>query len=611
MGASNPPTGDGEQGDVADGPRSEKDWHSEYTRLNHRYNALAENFKKAKDALQKRRQERDQWIQHAKLLERRIREAEVEYQIHILDQNIQQPGASSLPNGDDGGPRVSASTPEPNALTEARSINATRIGGRGGSDVTTATSRTASESSQNADEPDLPALPIQDKAPVKIKEEPSSDRAIFVEERSLRKRKLGEHAPEGSGYRRVKAEPSDNISSPIPAPLDFNFGGSDSIDLDDQSPAIATPKRHQDREQPVTDEDQRTEARLAGPTSVPNATAAHPGIHSSALTPIDFKGRLSLKPTPTERLDQSLRKGLGRGIAVLAEDGAVYAQPAQDSPSLTKMKTKNPGAKGRLDALLNTHYSEDDGKVGRPSPRGRSAPTVMNSGLAMPKPRDLPFDKNARATAERFDAPEPITPRPPLADATNTAHNRVQSAQTKKPRGLLRKKPVSELKLDDFKINPRLNDGHDFAFSEVVRNKDDRACLPGCVDMHCCGKEFRALALSQRPNPPLTAEQRQEEQKLLEEYLGDYCYRLAMMTKEERAEVWVEAKMRELANKYGRHRHRFSRMRSPPGFWNADFPNTQELQTNRAEAGKRERQQIQERYREAMRSDGRWLFRDE
>lgn len=481
------------------------------------------------------------------------------------------------------------------------------------SDVTAATSRTASDSSRNTDEPDLPALPIQDKVPVKVKEEPSSDQAVFVEERSLRKRKLGDHAPEGPEYRRVKAEPSDNNSSPLLALLDFNFGGSDSIDLDDQSPAIATPKRHQEREQPVNGEDQRTEARPAGPTSNPNATAARSGIYSSALTPIDFKGRLSHTHTPTEHPEQSLRKGLSRGIAVLAEDGAVYAQPAQDSPSLTKTKTKtkNPGAKGRLDTLLNTHYLEDNGTIDRPSPRGRSAPTVMSSGLAMPKPRDLPFDKNGRAAAERFDAPEPTTPRAPLADATNTAHNRVQSAQTKKPRGLLRKKPVSDLKLDDFKINPRLNDGHDFAFSEVVRSKDNRACLPGCVDMHCCGKEFRALALSQRPNPPLTVEQRQEEQRLLEEYLGDYCYRLAMMTKEERAEVWVEAKMRELANKYGRHRHRFSRMRSPPGFWNADFPNTQELQTNRVEAGKRERQQIQERYREAMRSDGRWLFRDE
>ncbi|ODA80697.1 hypothetical protein RJ55_03656 [Drechmeria coniospora] len=161
------------------------------------------------------------------------------------------------------------------------------------------------------------------------------------------------------------------------------------------------------------------------------------------------------------------------------------------------------------------------------------------------------------------------------------------------------------------RINPMVNDGYDFAYSEVVRNKDDRACLPGCKDMHCCGRQFRALAMSQRPNPPLTSAQRIEERKLLEEYLGDSAFRLAMMNKDEREELWVEAKAQELANKYGKHKHRFSRMQSPPGFWDADFPSTQELEAERAEASKRERQAISERRREAMRPGGRWLFKDE
>jgi hypothetical protein len=129
--------------------------------------------------------------------------------------------------------------------------------------------------------------------------------------------------------------------------------------------------------------------------------------------------------------------------------------------------------------------------------------------------------------------------------------------------------------------------------------------------MHCCGKYFRPLAASQKPNPPLTAAQRQEEQKLVEGHLGDYSYRLATMTKAERAEIWLEAKTQELANKYGKHRHRFSRMRSPPGFWNADFPDTQDLEAERAEAAKRERATVEERYQEARRPGGRWVFRDD
>lgn len=102
-----------------------------------------------------------------------------------------------------------------------------------------------------------------------------------------------------------------------------------------------------------------------------------------------------------------------------------------------------------------------------------------------------------------------------------------------------------------------------------------------------------------------------EEHQLLEVYLGYDAYRLASMSREKRAELWIEAKTQELENKYGKHRHRFSRMQSPPGFWNADFPSTQELHEDRAEAAKREREAVAERHCEAMRPNGRWLFRDE
>lgn len=588
-----------------------KHWQSEYTRLNHKYNALAENFKKAKEALQKRRHERDQWIQHAKFLERKIQEAGTEHGIHILGQSVQEPGVLPQQNGEGEQRPTRSLSSDHEDLPGGTHARAAPVDG-GGSEARLASYPADSEPSIKSEEPVLPVLPAQDSAPVKVKEEPSSDGAVFVEERALKKRRLSSHAEDLSNHRRVKVEHSDHGSSPPVALQGFNFEGSDSIDLGDQSPAISTPRRQQQRGPLSEHEGQPTGTGTTRPTATPDvATNLSNGyVHASAVTPTSVGVQRPQKQPPVPSSGKSHRRELDRGIAVLAEDGAAYGQPAQNSPSV--VKAKNPATKSRLDTLLNTRYTEDQGKLDRPSPRGRQAPTNTHNALAMPKPRDLPFERNAKPSSERPDVPAPATPRPPLADTTNTVLNRAQStANKKKTRSTLRNKPVSELKLDDFKVNPSLNDGHDFAFSEVVRNKDDRACLPGCVDMHCCGKEFRALALSQRPNPPLTPTQRQEEQKLLEDYLGDYCYRLAMMSKEERAELWVEAKMRELANKYGRHRHRFSRMRSPPGFWNADFPSTQELEDNRAEAGKRERQTVQERHREAMRPGGRWLFRDE
>jgi hypothetical protein len=69
--------------------------------------------------------------------------------------------------------------------------------------------------------------------------------------------------------------------------------------------------------------------------------------------------------------------------------------------------------------------------------------------------------------------------------------------------------------------------------------------------------------------------------------------------------------VRDLANRYGRHRHRFARRPSPPGYWNPDFPSTQEMEKNREEGEKMEKRLVEERHREAVRGGGRWLFRDE
>ena len=457
----------------------------------------------------------------------------------------------------------------------------------------------------------LPTTEVQPS--VKIKEEPSSDDAVFVQERVLRKRKFDDKGDLLPAQRVVKTETSDHSSSPVVASYRCDIEPQESIDLGNHSPIILTPRKHRGLELSTGCEEQSDGAATALQTISETAlvvadTCLTPTL-SSALIPVHIDRRVPVETAPEEPRDKPLRKGLSRGIAVLAEDGITYRKTTQGSPLV--LKAVRTVAKGRLDVLLNSPVSEEPSNVNRSTPRGRQTPVTPRSDIGLPKPRELPFDQNSRALVSRTETPTGQSSRPPLTDTTNTVQNGAQSVQNKKPRRLLRNKPLSDLRLDDFKINPSVNDGHDFAFSEVVRNKDDRACLPGCVDMHCCGKHFRALALSQRPNPPLTPAQRQEEQQLLEDYLGDYAYRLASMSKGERAEIWIEAKTRELANKYGKHRHRFSRMRSPPGFWNADFPSTQELDADRAEAEKRERQLVQDRYREAMRSGGRWLFRDE
>jgi hypothetical protein len=176
----------------------------------------------------------------------------------------------------------------------------------------------------------------------------------------------------------------------------------------------------------------------------------------------------------------------------------------------------------------------------------------------------------------------------------------------------LRIRPVGRLKLGDFKVNPNYNQGYDYAFNEVVRGREARQCLQGCTKPECCGRKFRVLAeMNREATGPPTLSQEEADEMLLDEYLGDNAYKMSNMSKEEREELIIQAKTRDMANKFGRHRHAYERRTSPPGFWRADFPTTQEEREDREKAHEIARSAVEERYKEAMRPNGRFIFRDE
>jgi hypothetical protein len=169
---------------------------------------------------------------------------------------------------------------------------------------------------------------------------------------------------------------------------------------------------------------------------------------------------------------------------------------------------------------------------------------------------------------------------------------------------------LTDLRAEDFKVNPKSNNGYKHAFDEVVRSKGERAELTGCIDPQCCGKKFRAMAESELSAGGPGILSRVADTNMLEDYMGGEAHRLLDMTREELRETWLKAKTQDLADRYGRHRHRFTRRPSPPGYWNPDFPSTQEIEMRKEEAAKIERGLVEERWREAMRG-GRWVFRDE
>ena len=180
-----------------------------------------------------------------------------------------------------------------------------------------------------------------------------------------------------------------------------------------------------------------------------------------------------------------------------------------------------------------------------------------------------------------------------------------------------RARPPQRLSLENFKVNTDYNQGQSYAFTETVRERQKRKCLPGCTRNDCCGQKFRRLielgGLPVSTSPALRWHSSQEDNEvmLLHEYLGDDSSHLASLSKDAREELLLRAQTKRFADMYGRHRHAYERHSTPPGFWRTDMPTTQELQADRDEAQQRDRLQVEERYRDAMRGGARWKFRDE
>lgn len=210
------------------------------------------------------------------------------------------------------------------------------------------------------------------------------------------------------------------------------------------------------------------------------------------------------------------------------------------------------------------------------------------------------YSKSAQAVTKRTKN-VPAFRQPPLVD----------NSEIRPEHEPLRARPVHRLGLLDFKLNPAHSS---YAYHDTVRKHDEKKSLSGCTDRHCprC-KGLRELVINsgyktaQRPGES----EDEADWRLMQDFLGDNRHQLKSMSKKERSDLLMEAKFREFANRFGSHRQAYSRPRDAPGTWKADFPTTQEDAEDRAAADVMEEEKVQERYWEAMRQGGKWIFADE
>ena len=278
--------------------------------------------------------------------------------------------------------------------------------------------------------------------------------------------------------------------------------------------------------------------------------------------------------------------------------GGLLSEPSPEKPTLARSdRITRPGK--AVDSLEGFHKPLTTGTT-------RShGPTISLAGAASPiQTVDLEAEK-PRETV-------PSSRTRPVTYAGTTQG----STREEKP---LRSRPVRSLHLDDFKLNPAVNYGVDFAFNQVVRNKDQRRCLPNCTKPECCGDKFNKIVRIGGIPPRQTrglwessqTDDAEQDYRLLQDFTGLNMEAFESISPAEKNLLLERAKAQNFGNEYGRHRHAHERAASPPGFWRTEMPTTQEVEGDKEKALVVEREKIEGRYREAMKGSGKWIFRDE
>ena len=628
--------------------RGGKDNGNDYEKLAARHAKAIAALEKTQAVARRYLQDKNKWMAYAESLERKIERLKHAKGSH--DKSVEPSTARILPREEASGSaeadeaddirpekhtRESSSSisfisnpdpvqpvgvldtaPEPG--TPLRRASSTPVSSKRadvvGSDTQSTEGNPEIEPKQHAE---LPPVPSNEETSspgrIHIKQEPSSDTPVVVSERCLRKRKHEDSEPREAAHK-IKRESSED-SEPIISHVSLLFSPDESVDFD-AGPIIRTPKKPRRLTEHQFQIDAAAMESDAPPQlDIPLAILRdEDGWTAMTLATQSTQERLPTSgpdDAPGEAGAQYIRK-LDHGVAEVAEDGYNPQQGAR--PRTTAAR------RGRLDALLSGAAPPLDRSPVLPRPNRRAhetSPDRRAAELELNIPnRELPFEK-IRSTGgeQQLASAASHYNTPPSTGATRRVGPRAKidsPSTTKKPAAVpIRKQPLIALSLSDFKVNPKFNEGFNFAYSEVVRNKSDRAELPGCTDENCCGKKFRDMAMNERDAVGPALLQQVANIELVERFLGDDAHRLRGMSREEKEDLWVEAKVRDLANRFGRHKHRYTRRPSPPGFWNPDMPSTQELAREREETDRAVRKQVEERYRDALRGNGRWLFRDE
>ncbi|KAK5089123.1 hypothetical protein LTR05_003347 [Lithohypha guttulata] len=282
------------------------------------------------------------------------------------------------------------------------------------------------------------------------------------------------------------------------------------------------------------------------------------------------------------------------------------------------------------------HVVEEQNTGRTPATRKRSMHDRLDGLLAAPVASRSPLSRTSPATAQDTSTPSPLSKRPPvisnidhttnevplpsatIARESEEIHADTTEANTAQPRPTissrpsnrssrrpsentepLRSKPLDKLSSYHFKPNPRWIDTAGRTIDDYLHGRNRQR-----IDMI-------AATLPQMPGQHERGEKLTDDELLLR-FLGPNSeQKIAALTNIARNNLLAEARVKFVAEKFGRQRVDYDKEADPPGFWTMDMPGTQEDAENKKKAKELERAETKKKYDDAISGNGRWIFADE
>ncbi|KAJ8082382.1 hypothetical protein PM082_008237 [Marasmius tenuissimus] len=341
-------------------------------------------------------------------------------------------------------------------------------------------------------------------------------------------------------------------------------------------------------ESPVKGSDATTPTLVKPSTST--ALPLTPTTKNNCALPPSSPGPSSLNP----RRDDSLSSDTEAQSTPIAKPPNPHASPSrylkrtQGFTASTSRHDASPRS-SPIPVPVRIKEEEEDDSSGPARKRRRVSP-----GASKRKPKPLVWSPS------QIRMPPPVSTTPVEVPRIR---KKLGDYSAYKGRGRYARKNDKERALNEmFEVDADVNQGRDYQFEEVVRGRENRRKM-AAGDCEECREYYKAIGpRPDRLKQPLWRSPVRENKN---PSTSSSCNHRRAGTPPSPSPSHIDSHRQEIS----RHRYNWERAKTPPGYWNIGFPDTQEVEDYNERAKDMHREKYKAVEREAERGGGRYKRR--